>query len=111
MTIRDKVDEVVDMAMQIVNRYGCAQADADALVDGIREIGWQWQECNAHGHALTISAAMLAGEELDMDNLPEMERKGTEAVFEAVTMPVYTAIYMAHMPKPEGWEEYDADHA
>lgn len=112
-SIQDRVDETVDLVMDLLNKKNRTEEEETEAIESIKDLGHQWQQANAHGHALTVAAGIMAGETFDpdsatMEDLKRIEVAGTRAIFEAVSIAVYTGIVMAFMPRPD-WADDDDD--
>ena len=104
----------MDLAMEAINAgYVPVKLGAE-LIDNIRDLGFQWASANAHGHAMTICAGVMAGEPFDPeatteDDLKRLESAGSHAMFQAVPLPIYSGLVMHYMPEPEDEEEDEDD--
>ena len=98
MNIQDKIDEALQAAKEAKS--------------AMEELGYQWQQTNAHAKAGSIIMGMMAtGEELkiplDPEQLQRLETAGCDALFKTIPMPVYTDLIMHLLPQPGDDEEED----
>ena len=116
MTIQDRVDEIVNNIENMIILHLDEEEREDAL-GMVEELGYQWQQANAHARAMTVCAAVMDGEKFDPariteEELQRLEAVGGEAMIRAVSMQVYTGLVMHFLPVPEmdgDGEEDDGD--
>ena len=110
-SIQDRIDETVDLAMDMINRNSITDEQADELIVSIKDLGYQWQQANAYGRAMRVVAAIMSGAEWNpmktsAEELKQLESIGSDAIFQAVPLPLYYMLVMQFLQKPE--EDDDA---
>ena len=111
MTIGDRVDEIIN---KIENRIllHLDGEEQEEVLGMVEELAHNWQLTNAHARALTVCAAVLAGEKwnpekVTAEELSLLEGQGTAALLHAVGMRAYAALieYFSPLPVAAGDEE------
>ena len=109
MTIWDRVDEIIN---KIENRIllHLNEEEREEVLGMVEELAHNWQQTNAHARALTVCAAVLAGEKLNpeevtAEELSFFEGQGTQALIHAVGMPVYVALIEHFTPRTDAAED------
>ena len=100
MTIQDRIEEALKAAKE--------------ARDGVRELGNQWQQANAHTRATLVVVGMMATGEalnvpLDPEQLQHLESAGTMAIIGHVGMPAYSGLVM-HMLSISRMQDDDGDN-
>ena len=107
MTIQEKIDEVVRETEGALKECAIPEGDKERILNGVKELGFRWQEANAHGRAACVMMGLIDGrysEELSgrfihecvqfqqFDELETKETAGSYYLFRMVPMPVYAAL-------------------
>ena len=107
MTIQEKIDEVVLAVQDALKECPIPEHDKDWILDGVKELGFQWQEANAHGRAACILLGLIDGnypahlktqfiEEClqlkQLDELAQKEMTGSYYTFKTIPMPLYAGL-------------------
>lgn len=113
MTIQDRIDEIVNTVENMILLHLDEEEREEAL-GMVEELGFQWQQANAHARAMTVCAAVMAGEKFDPERTTEEELQrlegiGSNALIQTVSMPVYAGLVQAFLPEPGPYEPDDED--
>ena len=107
MTIQDKIDEVVGAVAGALEKSQIQEDEKAQILDGVKALGFQWQEANAHGRAACILLGLLDGhyspdlmvkfvrecvELKQFDELSAKEIAGSYFTFKKIPMPEYAAL-------------------
>ena len=107
MTIQDKIDEVVGAVAGALEKSQIREDEKAQILDGVKALGFQWQEANAHGRAACILLGLLDGhyspdlmvkfvrecvELKQFDELSAKEIAGSYFTFKKIPMPEYAAL-------------------
>lgn len=110
MTIQDRIDEIINSIENLILLHLDGE-EQETVLGMVEELGWQWQQANAHARAMTVCAAVLAGEKWTPergttdDEISRLENIGTEALIHAVGMPVYSGLVQYFLPVPDTAED------
>lgn len=108
MTIQDRIDEVVALVENALGRCGdMTPEDREHVLNGVKDLGFQWQKSNAHGRASCVLFGLIdkgySGEVLvrfvrecvqmkQMDEIQKKEVEGSYYTFRLLPMPEYAAL-------------------
>ena len=107
MTIQGKIDEVVLAVEDALKECPIPEGDREHILNGVKELGFQWQEANAHGRAACILMGLIDGhynpdlcrrfvkecvELKQFDELQAKENAGSVYNFRMIPMPYYAAL-------------------
>lgn len=110
MTIQDRIDEIVNTVENMILLHLDEEEREEAL-GMVEELGFQWQQANAHARAMTVCAAVMAGEKwapergTTDEEISRLENIGAEAMIHAVGMPVYSGLVQYFLPEPDAAED------
>jgi hypothetical protein len=106
--IQDRIDKVVTLVEDALGRCGSmTPEDRDHVLDGVKELGFRWQEAIAHARAATVALGLTAGyypghlkEQFvreclalkQFDELRKKESTGSAYLFKQVPMTVYAEL-------------------
>lgn len=110
MTIWDRVDEIIN---KIENRIllHLDREEREEVLGMVEELAHNWQQTNAHARAMTVCAAVMAGEKwvpergTTDEEISRLENIGAEAMIHAVGMPVYSGLVQYFLPEPDTAED------
>lgn len=107
MMIQDKIDEVVMAVAKALNECPIPDGDREYILNGVKEIGFKWQEANAHGRAACILMGLIGDhynpdlcrrfvkecvELKQFDELQTKESSGSAFCLKMIPMPYYAAL-------------------
>ena len=107
MTIQGKIDEIVLAVENALKECPIPEGDREYILNGVKELGFQWQEANAHGRAACILMGLIDGhynpdlcrrfvkecvELKQFDELQAKENAGSVYNFRMIPMPYYAAL-------------------
>lgn len=107
MTIQDRIDEVVLAVEDALKECPIPEGDKDRILNGVKDLGFQWQEANAHGRAECILLGLVAEKYTNplkiqfineclslkqFDELQAKEKSGSAFLFGQIPMELYAAL-------------------
>ena len=107
MTIQERIDEVVTAVQDALIGSAVSDQNKDTVLNGVKELGFQWQEANAYGRAMTILMGLIEEgyspelktrflhECMSMGLYDELQRKevsGSYQTFRTISMPDFAAL-------------------
>ena len=107
MMIQDKIDEVVFQVQDVLKDAAIPEGDKKIILDGVKNLGFQWLTANAHGRAMSILLGLMKRKypehlvpqfirecvELEQyDELKQREDEGAAYVTGRIGMPLYSAL-------------------
>ena len=119
MTIQEKIDEIVRSVETAIGAGGdeskggvpalslVSDEERSEIMDGVRELGHQWQETNAHARAMLVALGLIARKypteyavrfvrectELNQfGELKKMEDEGSTFLLRMIPLPIYAAL-------------------
>ena len=107
MTIQERIDEVVTAVQDALIGSAVSDQNKDTVLNGVKELGFQWQEANAYGRAMTILMGLIEEgynpelktrflhECMSMGLYDELQRKevsGSYLTFRTISMPDFAAL-------------------
>lgn len=72
MTIQDRIDEIINSIENLILLHLDGE-EQETVLGMVEELGFQWQQANAHARAMTVCAAVMAGEKFDPERTTEEE--------------------------------------
>lgn len=106
MTIQDRIDEIINSIENLILLHLDGE-EQETVLGMVEELGWQWQQTNAHARTMTVCAAVMAGEKWNPEATTEeeiqhLETVGGEAMIQAVGMNAWAGLVQYFLPKPDG---------
>lgn len=96
MTIQQRIKEVVETV-----KKGCRyipEEEREDVLDAVKDLGHQWQSANTTGRVMSIATGLIA-KGMTIDDVAEgtdlesFESTGSEAIFKALPLPIYSALH------------------
>ena len=106
-TIQGKIDDVVFEVEGALKECPIPEGDKERILNGVKELGFNWQEANAHGRAACVLLGLIddkypvelarrfVGECVQLKQFEELQTKETEGsyyTFKMIPMPLYAAL-------------------
>ena len=113
MTIQDRIDEIINSIENLILLHLDGE-EQETVLGMVEELGWQWQQANAHARAMTVCAAVMAGEKWNPEattdeEIQHLEAVGGEAMIQAVGMSAWVGLVQYFLPEPDAAEEEEEE--
>lgn len=95
MTIQERIDQVAGMVKEGLNE-GLTQEAKDAIMDAVKDLGFQWQHSNASAKATLAIVGMTQHEDDEMfdinnmEQLHQLEAEGSIMILREVGLRLYS---------------------
>ena len=110
MTVQERIDEVLRMVREALDPKMNDEKKLEVL-RAVEDLGYQWQNMNAHCRVLCICAGMMGrpeDEEFDPENeeqLQALESEGSAALMKEMGLPLYSSLVTEFTMKACGGAE------
>ena len=109
MTIQDRIDEIINSIENLILLHLDGE-EQETVLGLVEELGWQWQQTNAHARTMTVCAAVMAGEKWNPEattdeEIQRLEVVGGEAMIRAVGVNAWAGLVQYFLPKPDAAED------
>lgn len=113
MTIQDRIDEIINSIENLILLHLDVE-EQETVLGLVEELGWQWQQTNAHARTMTVCAAVMAGEKWNPEattdeEIQHLETVGGEAMIRAVGVNAWVGLVQYFLPEPDAAEEEEEE--